>query len=71
MKLLRTIYLYDLNEKARKHGREVLAGFSLTTTKQWSNRYWNSTGYLKNGTIKRLFTNIYNIIYNDIKDSQY
>ena len=36
MKLLRTIYLYDLNEKARKHDREVLAGtffFSLTTTK--------------------------------------
>ena len=50
MKTMRTIYLYDLNEKARarKHDSE-------------SARHRNNNDYLKNDTITDFFTNINNI----------
>ena len=69
-----TVYPNGLNENVRKHDSEVSVGklfFSIPRTKQRSARCKSNKDYLKNDTITDFFTNIHNIIQNDIKDYFY
>ena len=64
------IYLYGLNERARKHDTEAPVGklfFFIPRTKQQSARYRNNKYYLKNDTI----TDFFYIIQNEIIYSFY
>ena len=70
MNTLRTIYPYGLNQKPKKHNRGVPVRkifLSMPRTKSKSARYRNNNDYLKNDTIKDFFTNIQNIIHQNIK----
>ena len=70
MKTLRAIYPYNLNERARKKVVNYHF-FSISTTKQQCTRYRNNNGFSKDHSIADFFTNIQNIIQNNIKDSFY
>ena len=59
-----------LNKRARKYDSEVSIGkpfFSIPRTKRQYARCRNKSDYLKNGTNTDFFTNMHNIIQNDIK----